>query len=45
MSSVNVLVDESAPVDCDPLVALDPLHAPDAAQLDAFEEDHVSVDA
>jgi len=33
------------PVDCAPLVALPPLHPPDAVQLEAFVEFHVSVDA
>jgi hypothetical protein len=34
----------SAPVDCDPLVALTPDHEPAALQAVAFVEDHVSVE-
>jgi hypothetical protein len=33
-----------APVDCDPLVALEPDQAPEAVQEVALVEDHVSVD-
>jgi hypothetical protein len=43
--STNVDVEASAPVDCEPLVAFEPLHAPDAVQLVAFVELHVSVEA
>ena len=35
----------SAPVDCDPDSAFDPLHPPLAVQLAAFVVFHVSVDA
>jgi hypothetical protein len=35
----------SAPVDCDPVRALAPAHAPDAAQEVALLDDHVRVDA
>jgi hypothetical protein len=35
---------ESTPVDCEPLAALLPLHAPDALQAVAFVADHVSVE-
>ncbi len=34
-----------APVDCDPLVALEPDQAPEAAQEVALVDDHVRVDA
>ena len=34
----------SAPVDCDPLVALLPLQSPDAAQEVALVDDHDSVE-
>ena len=34
-----------APVDCDPLVALEPDQAPEAVQEVALVDDHVSVDA
>ena len=33
-----------APVDCDPLVALEPDQAPEAVQEVALVDDHVSVD-
>jgi hypothetical protein len=33
----------SAPVDCEPLTGLAPVHAPDAAHAVAFEETQVSV--
>jgi hypothetical protein len=35
---------ESTPVDCEPLTALVPLHAPDAVQAVAFDADQVSVE-
>ena len=35
---------DSAPVDCEPLSAWLPLHAPDAVQAVAFAEDQVSVE-
>ena len=34
-----------APVDCEPLVALEPDQAPEAAQEVALLDDHVSVEA
>ena len=34
---------DSTPVDCEPLGALLPLHAPDAVQAVAFAADHASV--
>jgi hypothetical protein len=34
----------SAPVDCDPLIAWEPLQAPDAVQVVALVEDQVSVE-
>ena len=39
--AVEVLM---APVDCEPLVASEPLHAPDAVQAVALVEDQVKVD-
>ena len=35
----------SAPVVCEPLVPLEPAHAPEALQEVALVEDHVNVDA
>ena len=43
--SVKVEFAVSAPLEAEPLVALLPLHAPDAVQDDAFAEDHASVAA
>lgn len=43
--SVNVLLAVKAPVDCDPLAALLPDHAPEALQPVALVEDHVKVAA
>jgi hypothetical protein len=40
----NVPVLASAPVDCEPLVALVPDHAPDAVQVSALVDDQVSVE-
>jgi hypothetical protein len=42
--NVNTVVALSAPVDCDPLIAWAPLHAPDAVQEVALVEDQVRVD-
>jgi len=42
--SVKMLVRVSAPVDCVPLVALAPCHAPEAVQLVAPVDDQVSVE-
>jgi hypothetical protein len=42
---LNVDVEASAPVDCEPLGAFEPPHAPDAVQLVAFVELQVSVEA
>ncbi len=42
--SVNVVVALSAPVDCEPLVAWAPLQPPEAVQLVALVELHVSVE-
>jgi hypothetical protein len=42
--SVYVRVAVSVPVDCDPLSAFAPDHPPEALQLVAFVDDHVSVD-
>ena len=41
---VYVALAESTPVDCEPLGALLPLHAPDAVQAVAFVADQVSVE-
>jgi hypothetical protein len=35
---------DSTPVDCEPLIALLPLHAPDAVQAVAFVADQLSVE-
>jgi hypothetical protein len=43
--SVNVLFALSAPVDCEPLVALLPDHAPEAVHADAFVVDQLKVEA
>jgi hypothetical protein len=42
--NVNTAVALSAPVDCDPLIAWEPLQAPDAVQAVALVEVQVSVD-
>ena len=42
---MNVVVVASGDVDCEPLAALAPLQPPDAVQLVASVDDHVSVDA
>jgi hypothetical protein len=42
-ASAKLLVLFSGPTDCEPLVAMLPLHAPLAVQLLAFCEDHVNV--
>jgi hypothetical protein len=42
--SVNVELALTAPVDCEPLNALPPDHAPAAVQVRARLEDHVRVD-
>jgi hypothetical protein len=42
--SVNVELALRAPVDCDPLNALPPDHAPEAVQVLAWLLDHVSVE-
>jgi hypothetical protein len=43
--SVNVVVVSNAPVDAVPLVGWPPPHPPDAVQVVAFAELHVSVEA
>lgn len=35
---------DSTPVDCEPLIPLEPLQPPDAVQAVAFVADHVSVE-
>jgi hypothetical protein len=42
--SVNVELALTAPVDCEPLNALPPDHAPEAVQVPARLTDHVSVE-
>ena len=42
---VKVVVDWTAPVEALPLVPFVPVHPPDATQLVALEDDHVSVAA
>ena len=42
--SVKVLLLVNVPVDCDPLVAVAPAHAPEAVQVSALVDDHVSVE-
>jgi hypothetical protein len=43
--SVNVPVVVNTPVDCEPLVAFAPDHAPEAVQLSALVDDQLSVEA
>jgi hypothetical protein len=42
--SVNAPVVVNTPVDCEPLIALAPDHAPEAVQLSALADDQVSVE-
>jgi hypothetical protein len=44
-ASVKVLMLESGPVDCEPLIALEPDQAPEAVQLDASADDQLSIEA
>ena len=41
--SMKVVVLASAPLDCEPFVALVPLHPPEAVQLVALVDDQASV--
>jgi len=43
-ASVKFVVTASGPTGCDPDVVFEPLHPPDAVQLVAFADDHVSVE-
>ena len=43
--SVYVFKANSLPVDCEPDVGFDPVHAPEAVHVSAFAEDHVRVEA